>query len=1392
MANKIARRGISIYIDGKEIENSVKAVRAEMKKLISEQAKLTIGSDDYIKKGKQIAQLDTIVQKHNAEQKKLNTTLQQREGILKTQDNLWSKMANSFNKFGMMTGAAIAMITGVSFRIKNMIDSALQWDKVYRSVADAGEVSVERIREMQSEIKKIDTTTSREDLNALAETGLRLGENIDEIAGYVSAVDKVNVVMGKSFGNVEEMATTLGKVRSQFQETKDMKAEDAYTKIASSLNILDKKGAGSAKNIAEFAMNLGSMQDTLKPTIADAMALGTVLEESGQMADKASRAYAIVINAAAQNLDKFAKFMGISRKELEDLINTKPVEFLKQLSVQIGGLSGTGASQALKELGIGANEAQKFLGNLSNKIERVTELQNASNEAYREGTNINESFAIKNEGVAASIEKARKRVSDLREELGNKLMPVYASLHISTGNMLNFLVKNFDIILGIVKAVMWLTGAYIAYRTVIFAVTNIEKAYNGIIIARNTFIRLQRLRTLEAAAAEAIKTKSTYLASVANREYYAQLQKNNLATKIYTTNTGFLGIAKNLLTGNIKGAITAFKSLNTVMKANILFAVGAAITGLIIGIVKLVKSISDVRKEGNQLTEFQKTMNDVTKETNTQVEQESLRLEILRRKLEATKPKSEERIALIKQLNKEYPDLLGNIKGETASVNDLNTAIKTYISKMEGRIKIDILYSKISEKLKKLDESKKGSVDYYNTNQEIEKLKKEYERQYLINEYGLKYVENLEKTAELNEKKQKALTKLEASQVLSTFDTPMDESTFRKNWELKNKDNIYLDSKDKENEINKAYLKQIDDDKKLAEKAKQEVVLLKNDILYIDKQLEEINNEQKETLNTNSKITGGGGGDGGDTGEKSKTTPYQERLKELELWLLQQSNLLRDDRKNGILEEEAYNEELKRLTLEYLDAKYQAAEDNNNETRKTKKGFYGATLKDEEQAYADLLDAQEDFNNFLEKQEIKNRNAKLKIQKDSYDADMKVFDEYENLSIKKTGEKLAERLVRMEAYLETLKKLAPTEEIIKEIVDVTNAINKAKKDIYANDEKFKEERKQIREKYGLNNIEEQYKNELETLKKEREDELITEEEFQLAKFNLRMKYAELYVNASQKLMQQFSDIVTGLQDLETAKIEAKYEQQYAALDKQLKNKTISQKNYDKQKQKLDDAKRKEEIETQKKYAAANLAMQISSIIAATALSAMQSFSAMSGIPIVGPVLGGIAAAAATVAGAIQIAKAKAEYDKVMALQYAQGGFTPRGHKYQPVGTVHANEYVVPQEGTQNSDLLPVLNVIEAARRSGNLVRLKRSDLQSALGGSAADMNSPSLPARRNFNQNTTDLRQLENTLREIIITQNKLNERLENGIEAYSVINGRNGSYQRTKDYQKLISNASR
>ena len=90
--------------------------------------------------------------------------------------------------------------------------------------------------------------------------------------------------------------------------------------------------------------------------------------------------------------------------------------------------------------------------------------------------------------------------------------------------------------------------------------------------------------------------------------------------------------------------------------------------------------------------------------------------------------------------------------------------------------------------------------------------------------------------------------------------------------------------------------------------------------------------------------------------------------------------------------------------------------------------------------------------------------------------------------------------------------------------------------------------------------------------------------------------------------------------------------------------------------------------------AAYKAFAIAGIIVDTAKAAMAAFAAMSGIPVVGWILAPIAAAAAVAFGAAQISAVSS-----VSAGFAAGGYTGDGGKYEPAGTVHRGEFVIPAE-----------------------------------------------------------------------------------------------------------------
>lgn len=92
----------------------------------------------------------------------------------------------------------------------------------------------------------------------------------------------------------------------------------------------------------------------------------------------------------------------------------------------------------------------------------------------------------------------------------------------------------------------------------------------------------------------------------------------------------------------------------------------------------------------------------------------------------------------------------------------------------------------------------------------------------------------------------------------------------------------------------------------------------------------------------------------------------------------------------------------------------------------------------------------------------------------------------------------------------------------------------------------------------------------------------------------------------------------------------------------------------------------------------------------TYTSAQKSYESLASIPYVGPALGTAAAAAAVVAGLARVAQ-------INGIQFAEGGWTGPGGKWDVAGVVHADEYVTPKRVVNNPMAQPHLAALERMR-----------------------------------------------------------------------------------------------
>ena len=258
--------------------------------------------------------------------------------------------------------------------------------------------------------------------------------------------------------------------------------------------------------------------------------------------------------------------------------------------------------------------------------------------------------------------------------------------------------------------------------------------------------------------------------------------------------------------------------------------------------------------------------------------------------------------------------------------------------------------------------------------------------------------------------------------------------------------------------------------------------------------------------------------------------------------------------------------------------------------------------------------------------------------------------------------------------------------------------------------------KQTARQQGFQDIKEAdtYAEKNDILRRMYDQDLLTYEEYQKEKTRLaeeqeqaRQEIAQASLNVVGQAAGAASQLIGALQDAELSRVQRKYDKEIAAARKAGKDTT-----------KLEEEKEAAMNAVKKKYADKQFAANVLQVTASTAVAAMNAYSAMASIPVVGPALGAIAAAAAVAAGAAQIAVAKQQRDEAKGLKaggysadYVEG-YTAHGNPNDTAGVipVHKNEFVANHEAVANPAVKQFLDVFDLAQKRGTIRMLNTTQI----------------------------------------------------------------------------------
>lgn len=475
----------------------------------------------------------------------------------------------------------------------------------------------------------------------------------------------------------------------------------------------------------------------------------------------------------------------------------------------------------------------------------------------------------------------------------------------------------------------------------------------------------------------------------------------------------------------------------------------------------------------------------------------------------------------------------------------------------------------------------------------------------------------------------------------------------------------------------------------------------------------------------------------------------------------------------------------------YYEAKKKLADDKNTQSAKQENDYYNELVATEKQRYIDGKVDQKTFDDALELMELEHLRRLTKVYTDGSKEQLQAQKNYQN--------KLVENQKRNQKTIEDNEKKHQKE------------LAKIKED-YFGDNKSEKKEKYDKDSSALDEV---YAQEIKAAGDDAKEKLRIEEAYQKAKVALTKKYGQEYNDTSKNFLENMTEDITewlnsdlgqavqgsfdtltsGMSSIfsgMTSLIQAELEIQTAAIEKRY-DKEIQQAEGNNYKvKKLEEQKQKELAKKKNEANKKMFAMQVIQAVAQTAQNAISAYGSAAAIPLVGYILAPVAAAMAVAAGAIQIAAIKKQQQASESQGYANGGFTPKGSKFQEVGVVHAGEWVASQEMLANPVARPIINALDYAQRTNTIGSLRADDVSRTIAPvaySTPQQQQPIIVQQQPDGLATAAIVQNTKAMQSYADTMKQLEKRLSEPFVTVNTVTGDTGIKQAQDEYDTLIRN---
>ena len=1311
--------------------------------------------------------------------------------------SLWSRFVNVLNTNWGAVSQIIAAYAGLSMTIRKCAQAYADMEESMANVRKYTGQTDEEVHRMNEDFKRMDTRTAREQLNELAGSAGRLGiTSKDMIEEFVDGADKINVALGDDLG--EGAVDKIGKLAQMFGEDKTKGLRGAMLATGSAVNELAQNSSANAGYIVDFTADLSGVGIQAGMTQAQLMGLASALDQNMQEEATSATVFSQLITKMYQEPAKFAKIAGVEVTKFSNLMKTNANEGLMTFLSAMKSRGGFAEMAPMfEEMQLNGTRAVGVLSAVASHLDQVRTVQDLATQSYASGTSVINEFNVQNNTVQAQLDKAKKRFEDLTVELGEQLIPVT-----------RYAISTLSIGIHVLSTLITFTFTHVKQLTIIGSAIAVCTA---LWYKETIAIKLKAAATTYAAAIDKAYIATTTLLRAA----MVALQ----ATWAYLTK-GVQGYIVVMRAARLASLTNPWAALATVLTV-----VGVAVYGAVKAFTSYNEAMRNSTQEAKNNRAVAEAQASLAKKVSDATLDERNKVDMLNKVIHSNAYTVDERRQAIAAMQKLVPEYHASISKEGKLYNDNQIAIQNYIKELENAAMAEAIYerkveinkkklelklkeSKIRHSLKAVDAERKSHPERYEseavadafTGQLIEQndALKSNEKQKEIHTRRLK--ENLSLQQQLNAEESYYNTELRKN------------ANLQKLYKKKEKKSLQGESTGTNRTTGSTGHYTTEKERKAAEKEqkKREAAARKAEIKRKADLKKELDDAKKSTeaqqLEATTLYSTG----------QIRLAEYNDRMAKIkEQGLQQRMDILR---KYGEAESEEYkrlNAQKEKISADYerkqtqdlqdLEYDRQVAEQAitaeyynkdsdlyHNESAINEALFQlDQTFLKEKQAL--YLKSSDEYWQIAREIERSEQQHQYDRQKQYDDTLMQLKQEYLTLGneqqmqlelagldeVHKAGLVSEEEYQRMKMGIAN--KYASYKPDAKDQAkdDATTALDTAKKMTRQTDDRSGS--------LGSDNLAtiaggaiaaiQQQKMVNDNLQKLREEDMISEQAYQDAKKQMNQ---ETYKNIAAIAGAAFSSISSMMgaasaysqacSDLEVAKIQANYDKQISAAG-----------NNSAKKKRLE-AKRDKEISAAKTKANKKaMKIEIAQAVASTAMSAINAYSSAAAIPKVGYIIAPIAAGLATAAGMLQIATIKKQH-QAEAAGYYEGGFTGPGHWKKEAGVVHAGEFVANHNAVNNPQLLPALQLIDAAQRNNTVASLTAQDVSRAMGTGSAAVVAPVV----NVN---ADNELVGASLDNVSSTIERLNEQLNLGIKSYVVITGPDGFDRKWNQYQKMKSN---